>query len=568
MLYLPHVSMSKHPIMKYPKIPLAQELIQLCVAHKVKHVVVSPGSRNAPLTIGFSYHPEVNTYSIVDERCAAFFALGIAQELKEPVAVLCTSGSALLNYYPAVAEAYYSNMPLIVLSADRPKALIGIGDGQTINQEHVFQNHIIYEANLVVNATDNQYKIEQALSAAILQQGPVHINIPFSEPLYDTQQNFDVPVKVSSFKKESYAVEEDKFSAFLTQWNTAKKRMVLIGVSPPNTIEQEFLDALGNDNATVVFTESTANVHQENFFPNIDKIIAPLDSEAFSELQPDVLLTLGGVIVSKKIKAFLREYKPEAHYHVGVSDALNTFFCLRHHFKQDENIFLKAFIPNVKREESLYQSDWLKVKKQRAIAHERYLENAPFSDIKVFENVLESVPDKTTLHLSNSSTIRYAQLFSLNSAVQTYCNRGTSGIDGCTSTAIGHATVSKNQHLLITGELSFFYDSNALWNNHIPANFRIIVLNNGGGGIFRILPGDKNTSNFETYFETTHQLTAVQLCEMYGVSYKSATDEQSLTTTLDTFFEDSEQPCLLEVFTPRTQNDEVLLTYFNALKKK
>lgn len=554
--------------MSYPKIPLAQQVIQLCAAKGILYVVISPGSRNAPLTIGFASHPQIKTYSIVDERCAAFFALGIAQELQQPVAVVCTSGSALLNYYPAVAEAYYSKIPLVIISADRPKRLIDIGDGQTIRQENVFENHILFSANLNADISENdknQEFINTAINIAIENNGPIHINVPFSEPLYETQENLSEAVIVIPPKIKSDVLDQEIFKTFLKDWCESKKRMILIGVNPPNKIEQEFLDHLGYDSATVVFTESTSNTHHSNFFPGIDKIIAPLNDNEFSELQPEILLTIGGLIVSKKVKVFLRNYKPKNHYHIGGNKAFDTFFCLKHHFKMSENNFFKKFHTTDCTIESDYQKKWLAVKSIRAEKHNEYLKELPFSDFKVFETVLSRLPDNLVLHLSNSSTIRYVQLFNKNPSIIQYCNRGTSGIDGSTSTAIGHAVISEKQNVLITGDLSFFYDSNALWNANIPKSFRIIIINNSGGGIFRILPGDKNSKDFETYFETTHNLTAKHLCKMYGIEYRSTSEEDVLRNELDSFFIKSNLPKLLEIFTPRTINDKLLNGYFKHL---
>ncbi|MFD0964141.1 2-succinyl-5-enolpyruvyl-6-hydroxy-3-cyclohexene-1-carboxylate synthase [Pseudofulvibacter geojedonensis] len=577
--------------MSYPKIPLAQQVIQLVKAKGINHVVISPGSRNAPLTIGFSNHPEIKSYSIVDERCAAFFAMGIAQKLQEPVAVVCTSGSALLNYYPAIAEAFYTNIPLIVLTADRPKHLIDVGDGQTIRQENVFEKHILYSANLkqdlVVNderfgkdrdipsfiidklsgiddklVNFNQKEINKAINVAITKRGPVHINIPFAEPLYDTQQEFTEKITLLKPDFNIDTVDTTVFKEFIKNWNGANKKMVLVGVKQPNTLDKEVVEFLGNDESTIVFTETTSNIHHANFFPSIDKIIAPLTEEEFIDLQPEVLLTFGGLIVSKKIKAFLRTYKPKYHYHISSVRALDTFFSLTYHFNCRPNYFFNQMIQFVEKTKSTYQSNWLSKKAERADKHQKYLKRQLFSDLKVFENIIESLPNNIGLHLSNSSTIRYMQLFDNNPTIEQYCNRGTSGIDGSTSTAIGHSVVSNKQQVLITGDLSFFYDSNALWNNYIPSNFRIIVINNNGGGIFRILPGNKNTENFETYFETTHNLTAKHLCEMYGITYAHATDEANLKMSLKSFFKDNKQPKLLEVFTPRIINDELLIGYF------
>ncbi|MBN4058002.1 2-succinyl-5-enolpyruvyl-6-hydroxy-3-cyclohexene-1-carboxylic-acid synthase [Olleya sp. AH-315-K02] len=547
-----------------PKNPLAQTIIQLCKSKNINHIVISPGSRNAPLIIGFTNHNYFKCYSIVDERSAAFFALGIAQQLRKPVALVCTSGSALLNYYPAIAEAFYSDIPLVILSADRPKHLIGIGDGQTINQENVFANHILYSANLSSNNQhQNEIKINNALNTSISQKGPVHINVSFDEPLYETIDEYKVnPASIEIKETLDEIIVEEEFHLI---WKNAKRKMVLVGVNNPNEIEQQYLDILTSDESVLVFTETTSNLHHDKFFPSIDKIIAPLIEEEFKALQPVVLITFGGMVVSKKVKAFLRNYQPKHHWHIDCKKANDTFFCLSKHFKASVNEVFSALIENGNQRSSEYQSYWQNVKQIRIEKHQHYLKEIPFSDLKVFDIVLKSIPQHNMLQLGNSSAIRYAQLFDLNKTLSVFCNRGTSGIDGSTSTAIGAASVVKVQTTLITGDLSFFYDSNALWNNYIPNNFRIIVINNGGGGIFRILPGDKNTENFDTYFETKHNLTAKQLCEMYQFEYVSASNETDLASELYSFYSEESKPKLLEIFTPRAVNDEVLLNYFKTI---
>lgn len=583
--------------MKHSKIPLAQTVVQLCKAKGISHIVLSPGSRNAPLTIGFTYDDFFNCYSIVDERCAAFFALGIIQQLNEPVVVVCTSGSALLNFYPAVAEAFYSDLPLVVLSADRPKYLVGIGDGQTINQKDVYKNHILYFANLKQDINEdeesnknselpifksfenklekilglqksiqqeNELEINKGLNTAIIQKGPVHLNIPFDEPLYDMVDDISVkPSNIPPDLKDDILEDIDRFKDI---WKASKKKMILIGVNQPNSIDQSIIDLLALDESIVVFTETTSNLHHDNFFPSIDKVLAPLSKSELLELQPDILLTLGGMIVSKKIKAFLREYKPKEHWHIDPKKANDTFFCLSHHFKVDVNSFFKELILQTLQINSDYRNYWQNKMKRRREMHDSYLLQIPFSDFKVFDAVLNSIPNDSLIQVGNSSAIRYTQLFDLNRTVKLYCNRGTSGIDGSTSTALGSSVVSGVQTIFITGDLSFFYDSNALWNNYIPKSFRIIVVNNGSGGIFRILPGHKNTSNFDTYFETKHGLTAQHLCEMYDFEYNIAKNEDQLKNQLASFYTTSNKPKLLEVFTPRTINDGVLLDYFQFIK--
>ena len=548
----------------YPKKELAQLLLSACHQFEIDTVVISPGSRNAPLTIGFTNHPDFETISIVDERCAAFFALGIAQQRQKRVAIVCTSGSALLNYYPAIAEAYYSQIPLVVISADRPKHLIDIGDGQTIRQENVFQNHILHSANLREGESDSNMKsLVKAFSLLTHVKGPIHINAPFDEPLYET-----VP-EMEAFKiviEDSNPVDEINYKELATQWNDAAKKMILVGVHYPDAELEMLLDKVADDPSVLVLTETTSNLHNRSFISSIDNLIFNLTDEEFKSLQPDILLTFGGLIVSKKIKRFLRDYQPKEHWHVNELRAFDTYHALTKHIKIDSHTFFSNFGPlREYKNGSAYEAKWIGYRDHTYQKHVDFLKSASYSDFKVFEKVLASIPDHSEVQFSNSAIIRYSQLFPMNKTVTVFCNRGTSGIDGSTSTAIGAAYASKKQTTLITGDLSFFYDSNALWNTHIPKNFRIILVNNDGGGIFKIIPGPAST-NALSYFETPHGLTAEHLCKMFDFEYSTASDIESVETTLEKWYQDSGRPKVLEIFTPNSDNDRVLKEYINNLK--
>ncbi|SFR82151.1 2-succinyl-5-enolpyruvyl-6-hydroxy-3-cyclohexene-1-carboxylic-acid synthase [Maribacter stanieri] len=582
--------------MKYSAIPTAQSIVQHCQAKNISNIVISPGSRNAPLTIAFAENPFFNCYSIVDERCAAFFALGMAQQLQVPVVVLCTSGSALLNYYPALAEAYFSNIPLVVISADRPIYKLGIGDGQTINQQNVFKNHIGYSANLkqdVSHATEkvlhykpewiidenvsevqqkiqsyNDVELNHAFEIAMNLNHPVHINAPFEEPLYNTLTENIITPRIDAVKVGE--VTQPNIEYHKNIWNIAVRKMILVGVSTPGTVKDYILEHLANDPSVLVLTETTSNIHHPNFFNSIDSLIAPIDMhenkfEQFNQLQPDVLVTFGGLIVSKKVKAFLRKYKPEHHWHIGGQQANDTFFCLEEHIKVSVNTFFDKMYADSIVLKSDYFEKWNQVKQKFEQKRDLYLKEIPFSDFLAFSEILKSVPNEYMLQLANSSTIRYTQLFNFNTTLKVFCNRGTSGIDGSTSTAIGASIGNNSPTLFITGDLSFFYDSNALWNNYIKSNFRIIVINNKGGGIFRILPGKENSDVFETYFETRHTLTAEHLCSMYGLDYRKAKSTQELQDELSYFFKESARPQLLEITTPALKNDKILIDYFRFI---
>ena len=552
--------------MIYPKIPLAQSIIEICSAKGIHNIIISPGSRNAPLTIGFAQNPNFNCYSIADERCAAFFALGIAQQTKQPTAVVCTSGSALLNYYPALAEAFYSQIPLIVISADRPQDKIDIGDGQTIRQENVFQNHSVYNANLTELASEeNDLKINKAIDTAILQKGPVHINAPFEEPLYETVQTLAVHPKIIFLEEKKTTKNIEDLDKFVSIWNSAKRKMILVGVNESDSIDDKVVETLANDPSIVVLTETTSNLHHSNFINSIDTLITPFQDVDFEELIPEILITFGGMIVSKRIKAFLRKYKPKHHWHIDTLRAYNTFNALTKHFEIEPIVFFKELLSKTTNVESDYFDRINTIYDLRKIRKQEYLDKIPFSDFKVFEKVIESLPENSQLQISNSSAIRYAQLIDIDASIEVFCNRGTSGIDGSTSTAIGAAVANGKQTVFITGDIGFLYDSNALWNSYIPKNFKIILINNGGGGIFRILPGHEEKPVFNTYFETSHQLTAEHLAKMYQMNYFSANDLVSLEKNTKLLYNENDAPGILEIFTPTFNNDKILLQFFKEL---
>ncbi|MEC3964736.1 2-succinyl-5-enolpyruvyl-6-hydroxy-3-cyclohexene-1-carboxylic-acid synthase [Flagellimonas halotolerans] len=579
--------------MTYSDIPSAQTLVLYFKSRGVKNIVISPGSRNAPLTISFTKNPFFKCYSIVDERCAAFFAMGMAQHLQEPVAVICSSGSAILNFYPAVAEAFYSDIPLIVVSADRPSYRIDIGDGQTIRQENILEKHIGYSANLkqdVSHATDaiskfsksllnekqeeiqsyNEREIAKALALAFDETCPVHINVPFEEPLYGRTEEPSVQIKDDGKYLEQKSSSEENWVELAKVWNNSARKLVLVGVNQPSAIEAEVLESLAQDPNTLVFTETTSNLHHPEFFESIDSIIAPIEKsknreKLFTALQPELLVTFGGLIVSKKIKAFLREYKPKQHWHIDSKKANDTFYCLTRHIKTNPNLFFKKIVLENSNPASDYKAFWESKTNKYEAKRDAYLKKIPFSDFSVFDRIIENIPKGYQVHLANSSTVRYAQLFPLDASLKVFCNRGTSGIDGTTSTAVGSSIYSKEPTVLFTGDLSFFYDSNALWNNYIRPDFRIVLINNSGGGIFRILPGMEETEEFETFFETNHELSAQHLANMYGFEHITAQNQTELKQGLAEFYSKSDKPKILEVTTPRVLNNKILLGYFDFI---
>ena len=588
-------------MIKYPIIPVAQTLILSCLKFDFFDVVISPGSRNVPLAIGFASNKKFKCYSIVDERSAAFFALGLSQKSKKPTILICTSGSALLNYYPAVAEAYYSEIPLIILSADRPEYKINIGDGQTINQSNVFEKNILYSNSLkqdcshateeiiksnlqkIVNDKADYSKIEKlqksiqknneeiieiAFNLSINKMQPVHLNVPMEEPLYEFNDSPSISVKVK--KKTEKKLSLTDLDNFYKAINKASKIMILIGVSDGNILSKKSIQKINSCSSIIVMKEHTSNVFNESFISNIDRLIGPIELQSnsdslFDELSPEIVISLGGMIVSKKIKSFLRNYKPQKHFHIGNNISKDSFYSGVEHINTTANKFFENI--DLNKSDSKYFEKWNQLDYSKLDLHNRYMKVINFSDLKVFEILTNWIPKKYNIQVANSTPIRYFQLFDLKNKNMMFANRGTSGIDGSTSTAIGSSVQNDSPVLLVTGDLSFFYDVNALWNNHIPKNFRIIIINNSGGGIFKILPGFKENNLFSEFIETQHNLSARLIAKMFNFNYTRVSTKFGLNLYLRTFFKNSKKPKILEIKTSSVKSTKILKEYFRYLSK-
>lgn len=544
-----------------------QILAYLLKEYGIFNIVISPGSRNAPLAIHFSETDEFNCYSIVDERSAAFVGLGMAKSEKKPVAITCTSGSASANYYPAITEAFYQNIPMLILTADRPTDYVDIFDGQTIRQNAIYAQHSYGDFQLMEdgkeNADDENFSlIKKAIELCFEKQGPVHINIPLEEPLYQLVSELPTfPPVEKNISKKQYELP----SNLAAEWNLSKRILILVGTRDYSEELEMQLGQLVKNHSVVVLTEATSNITHPKFFSHVDRYIFNFSEEDFKTYAPDILVTIGQNVVSKKVKQFLRKAKPKNHWHIHEVWQPDTFFSLTEKIETQPEIFFKKLLNFIKLEPQPYFNLWDVLRDKRDLKHNDYCLKAPFSDFKFFEILSEKLPENINLHFSNSSAIRYAQLFDFQKN-KIFCNRGTSGIDGSTSTAMGFAMKSAQQTVLVTGDLSFFYDINGLWNNYIPPYTRIIVFNNGGGDIFKIIPGPSSTNALEEFILTKHHKNAEYLAKHFGFSYTKVSDEDTLSRVLDNFFKQDVKAKILEVDTAAVENSEVLKNYFEALK--
>ncbi len=541
----------------------ARQLVQALKAYGIRRVVISPGSRNAPLVIELNAEPFFELFSVVDERSAAFFALGMSKTSGEAVALVCTSGSAVLNYYPAVAEAFNSAVPLLVVSADRPARMIGIGEGQTIFQHNVLQPHTLFSTQIDgEDAKADAKLLNRSLDTLVSAPGPVHINIPFDEPLYGKVAhagNLFVKENHDGHLKENPPLPIEPFT---TRWNTTRKKMILFSGIRISGSLRENLSELAERPDVVLLSENTASFRHPGLIDTIDRLVF-MQEEAFEEYRPELLITFGGVLISKKIKYLLRKYPPAIHWHIDPWRSWDTFGVLTRHIAETPADFFERLTGATRVLDSGYAGLWKEEYRRAKQKHDIYASRVIYSDFWVFDSIHRLIPQGVHLEFSNSTPIRYAQLFSWIKNPVIQANRGTSGIDGSLSTAVGASVVSAEPVLFVTGDLAFYYDINGLWNSALQKNFKIVLINNGGGGIFRFIPGPVESGALE-YFETPHEKTARHIAAHYGMVYLQARGKREFELNFKELWQTA-APALLEVFTPSMANAEVLRDYFQFI---
>ena len=560
--------------------PVNQHISELAeiVFHKgIRYAVISPGSRNAPLITSFLHHGKINCLSIVDERSAAFFALGIARQQGKPVALISTSGTAVLNYAPALAEAYYQQVPLLVLTADRPVEWIDQQDNQTIRQQAIYTNYIKNSFQLpqeVHSETDiwhSQRLISEAVNlAGTFPEGPVHVNVPLKEPLYSREVAENPRPKIINLNDRDISLNDSDLKGIAGKWNNSARKLIICGQQNKNEELNRLLSQFAEDNSVTVIAENLSNLTDEHFIDCPDKILTGASQEELLALTPDILISFGGPVVSKRLKLFLRNHKPQEHWLIDPSMRhIDTYQSLTHILPIKPLTFFRQIMSLHKAIPAAnYHPEWKTLKTRVELNHNRFLADIPFSDLQAFQILLEKIPVHSVLQLGNSSPVRYAQFFKTSNSLSYYSNRGTSGIDGCLSTAAGSAYFNnKTLTTVILGDLSFMYDSNALWNKNLTDNLRIVVLNNGGGGIFRLIDGPSGNEGFEEFFETRHPVNIELLTQAFNLTYYYCDNAKDLNAVLDKFFDPIQNAAVLEIKTPRKENAVIYKNYLNYIKK-
>ena len=560
-----------------------QKLAEICFRQGITQFVISPGSRSAPITLALARHPGINVRMIIDERSAAFIALGIALKTKNPVGLVCTSGTAAYNYAPAIAEAFFQQIPLLLFTADRPPEWIDQQDGQTIRQSNLYGKHVkaFYElpserAHQDVNWHFDRIINESIITSKDLPAGPVHINAPLREPLYPQKENKVElpPVQVIGKLQSESNLDAKSWQEVIDLWQQHQKILLVAG---QYEFDSKLTDALTHFDQTPLVGDIISNLHPlATTIRRPDIILNHSHDNLKKDLQPDLLITFGKSIISKSLKLFLRKFKPKAHIHIQpflpVADTYQSlsqiipmhpasFFEHLHGQLNTHHISINA--------NKDYNQLWQHLSEK---AHQLIYQFAPQfnSEFEAVKRVMQFLPIDSCLCLANSMAIRYANFVALNQDqkyISVYANRGTSGIDGSSSTALGIALSTYRQVTLITGDLAFFYDRNAFWHQYPFSNLRVIVLNNHGGGIFRMIDGPAEQPELETYFETPHQLNAYHTASEMGFEYYHCKDILNLDSILEVFFEPEAKPKLLEIETDKKLNKEVFVQFKKEINK-
>lgn len=623
---------------------------EICAQLGITDVVLSPGSRCAPLTIAFARYPGITVRTVPDERAAAFIGLGLAQAQQRAVALVCTSGTAGLNYAPAVAEAYFQQIPLVVFTADRPPEWIDQLDGQTVRQSDLYGAHAKGSFTFPADTAhaDAQWHAARIVSEAIglaeqFPAGPVQVNVPLREPFYPKageELQFG-PVKVTRELPGRPQLPITVLAELREAIRSTSRVLVVGGQHPADAQLLLALRRFATAYQVPVVGDLIANLHLPAA-PDFDQRLHPLGRQDVflavpepglkAALKPELLITFGKSLISKALKLYLRTAKPAQHWHVQPAGAVaDTFQSLTKVVRMEPTDFFSVLSENEPSNitrtavfepaalgavpgstqhsfvaaqdatrvaaapapsgplrltwpgsgaqlgeaeaaaKAAYLKPWLAAENWATGFLQEFMQQPkqPFNEFTAIYKALQLLPDRTALHLANSMAVRYANILGLPAGrtVEIFANRGTSGIDGCTSTAVGAALAQPGRPVvLLTGDVAFFYDRNAFWHNYATPNLRVILLNNHAGGIFRMIEGPRQQPELEEFFETRQMLRAENTARDFNLRYFAVSTFAELESALPVFFAAESGASLLEITTDSPTNADFFEQYRAAVR--
>lgn len=532
------------------------DLAAICRKRNIRHVVISPGSRSAPLIKSFYDVFGEECISLVDERSAAHFALGISLAERIPAVLICTSGTAVLNYAPALAEAYYQQVPLIAITADRPHEWIDQQDNQTLRQNGIYRNFIKagFELPQYIASDEDLWFAHRMVNDAINittgdAPGPVHLNVPMTEPLYDDLPPVSGNLRIIAQVDPEIALKLP--AELIEEWRSARKIMIIHGQEYPGAEIGKALRNLLDDPRIIAIAENISNIHDNRIITNSNLVLSV--NRGKNPEYPDLILHSGGQVVSKALTGYLRRASGLSCWRIGHDDILMDTFKLATRLIPYNAVHVYKALQKIDPgNTSDYRKSWLSLSGKSLEIAEIRMNSIPFTDLQVFRKIMSMIPSGSNVVLGNSSVIRYSQVFPSTSKALYFSNRGVSGIDGSLSTASGIAYASKKLTIAILGDLGFLYDSNALWNKELPSNLRIVVINNQGGGIFHIIKGPSDSPGFKKFVEAHHPVNIAKLAEAYGLRYLFAADETALASQWQLITGRHKMPAILEIKTDAT----------------
>lgn len=544
---------------------LCNTLAEMLCRYGIREAVASPGSRNAPLIAAISSRKDLRLTMVVDERSAAFVALGKAKISGLPVALICTSGSAVLNYAPALAEAYYSNIPLIVISADRPAELIDRNNGQTIRQCGSLRTVTkgTYSLDSRAPSAISEVIINDALASAVAIPGaPIHINVAIQDPTVVGEGYLTVnPRIIRRFDRDQH-LSTANIREIAERVTYPNRVMIVAGSCLPDEQLNRALSRLASFGNFVILSEVGSNLHGHYSFTDIESLVSFTSTDI---LLPDIVITFGAPILSKKLRDFVSQHKIE-HWHVGLSDcAPDVFSSLTLRIETYPATFFRQLAAGMRRPVGMSNYSAVVTSAYRQATYRIIARIAQYQwcEISAMKMIFAEMPPKANIQLSNGLTIRYAQHFNLSRFHRCDCNRGVSGIDGSTSTAVGAATLYNNLTVLLTGDMSARYDIGALGLRCVPTHFRVIVFCNGGGQIFKTITATRSYSEVDICMAESDPMPIVELARAWGYRTFSATSFDELNKCLPQFFDETTSPALLAVF---TDCETDILCYNNLFK--
>lgn len=564
------------------------DIAELCASQGIHQAIACPGSRCAPLTIAFARHNEITCRTFSDERSAAFVALGIAQQISKPTILICTSGSAAYNFAPAIAEASLQEIPLLIFTADRPKEWIDQWDGQTIRQSNIYGSHVkkSYDLPEDYEHPDSVWYINRVVNEAIalsqeFPKGPVHINVPLREPLYlkeNKKISFSKNLRSIQVSQPKFTLAEAEHKSLSQTLFGYSKVILLAGQQDYHAGMAKAVTKFCKVNQVTLIGDVISNYH--SLPKNIryaDVFLGACGDSIQKSLHPELVITFGKSVISKKLKLFLRKNKPAQHWHIQPSGvAADTFQSLTRVIHCDPKSFFEELSesPDIGKFElqkkENYTQLWSAEEHRTELSYQSFFSKAEFSELTALREIISALPARCNLHVANSMSVRYANLIGLtekNKGIHVYSNRGASGIDGCTSTAVGHALSSDIPNILISGDLAFFYDRNAFWHNYQIPNLHIVVVNNQGGIIFNLIDGPSELEEKDSYFITNQKLTATHLATEYDFNYQKADSTKSLKAALKDFTNFVGKTKILEIISNQQTGKETFSKFKQHIKK-